>query len=139
MDNQVIFHGPRFKIGLASGSVVKKIPNPSTGRADYFGEPSSTFRMLSMQSHCPRASALTDIPAPLAAGPLLNHAARILSKAAGGQVLVDSPTWEAIQMEFGGSTGTLMAVHLGEFTLKGVEDTVCLYQVSDEVRASVFA
>mmetsp|Transcript_5163 Transcript_5163/g.9384 ORF Transcript_5163/g.9384 Transcript_5163/m.9384 type:complete len:728 (-) Transcript_5163:204-2387(-) len=105
MDNQVIFHGPRFKIGLASGSVVKKIPNPSTGRADYFG-------------------------------PLLNHAARILSKAAGGQVLVDSPTWEAIQVEFGGSTGTLMAVHLGEFTLKGVEDTVCLYQVSDEESAA---
>jgi hypothetical protein len=37
MDNQVTFNGPRFKIAFASGSVVKKTPNPSTGRADYFG------------------------------------------------------------------------------------------------------
>jgi class 3 adenylate cyclase len=66
-------------------------------------------------------------------GPLLNHTARILSKAAGGQVLVDSPTWEHIQRKLE-KDHALMAVGLGEFELKGVERPVCLYQVSNEVR-----
>lgn len=38
MDGQVIFRGPRLSIGLSHGAVIKKLPNPSTGRADYFGE-----------------------------------------------------------------------------------------------------
>ncbi len=37
LDGQVIFNGPRISVGIVSGNVVKKIPNPSTGRADYFG------------------------------------------------------------------------------------------------------
>mmetsp|Transcript_12468 Transcript_12468/g.31404 ORF Transcript_12468/g.31404 Transcript_12468/m.31404 type:complete len:686 (-) Transcript_12468:107-2164(-) len=100
MENNVTFNGPRLKVGIAAGEVIKKIPNPSTGRADYFG-------------------------------PLLNQAARILSKARGGQVLVDSVTWDMMTAH-DSYTSSLVGVNLGNFGLKGVEKQVCLYQVSDE-------
>jgi hypothetical protein len=37
MMDTVMFNGPRVKVGMASGSVIKKTPNKTTGRADYFG------------------------------------------------------------------------------------------------------
>ena len=37
MMDTVMFNGPRVKVGMASGSVFKKMPSKTTGRADYFG------------------------------------------------------------------------------------------------------
>jgi hypothetical protein len=37
MVDTVMFNEPRVKVGMASGSVSKKIPSKTTGRADYFG------------------------------------------------------------------------------------------------------
>jgi hypothetical protein len=37
MMDTVMFNGPRVKVGMASGSVYKKTPSKTTGRADYFG------------------------------------------------------------------------------------------------------
>lgn len=68
------------------------------------------------------------------AGPLLNHTARILSKAAPGQVLADQLTWERVTPEER-STRALVAANLGSFPLKGLEQPVCLYQLSKEVGA----
>jgi len=95
MGSRIIFHGPRLSVGMAHGTVIKKIPNPSTGRADYFG-------------------------------PLLNHTARILSKAAPGQMVLDQRTWQQVRGHL-----PLEAVNLGEFELKGVELPVTLFQVSE--------
>jgi hypothetical protein len=37
MADMVMFNGPRVKVGMASGTVSKKKPSKTTGRADYFG------------------------------------------------------------------------------------------------------
>lgn len=64
-------------------------------------------------------------------GPLLNHTARVLSKAAPGQVLVDQNTWAQALDQAGDSL--LGGVSLGEFQLKGLDEPVTLYQISREV------
>jgi class 3 adenylate cyclase len=71
------------------------------------------------------------IPSP--AGPLLNLTARILSKAAPGQILTDESTWQLIKTGQENDNHSLVGVNLGEFGLKGVATSMCLYQVSDEV------
>lgn len=37
VDDKLILNGPRMSMGIVSGTAIRKIPNPSTGRADYFG------------------------------------------------------------------------------------------------------
>jgi len=96
--DHVMFHGPRVKIGMASGSVMKKVPNAVTGRADYFG-------------------------------PLLNLAARIKSEAAGGQVLVDSGTWKAVE----GTGASILGISIGMVLFKGIQEPVQVFQVALEV------
>jgi hypothetical protein len=39
----LMFSGPRAMIGMASGSVLKKVPSIRTGRADYFGATRSCY------------------------------------------------------------------------------------------------
>jgi len=95
LGNSVMFHGPRLKIGMATGSVMKKVPNAVTGRADYFG-------------------------------PLLNLAARIKSEAAGGQVLVDSGTWKAVQ----GTGAPILGISIDTVLLKGIQDPIQVFQVA---------
>lgn len=70
------------------------------------------------------------------AGPLLNQAARILSKAAGGQVLVDGDTWAAIQVELAARDPScpFTGAVLGEFKFKGIRLPVSLFQVAEKVR-----
>lgn len=35
--SQKMVHGPRVKIGMAAGSVLKQTPSALAGRSDYFG------------------------------------------------------------------------------------------------------
>eukprot|EP00873_Tetraselmis_striata_P029058 jgi/Tetstr1/449322/TSEL_003837.t1 len=67
-------------------------------------------------------------------GPLLNQAARILSKAAGGQVLVDGDTWAAIQVELAARDPScpFTGAVLGEFKFKGIRLPVSLFQVAEK-------
>ena len=58
----------------------------------------------------------------------MNRAARVKSKAAAGQVVVSSKTWNSCthQEDFA-------ELDLGEFTLKGVEEPINLFQISKKV------
>jgi class 3 adenylate cyclase len=60
-------------------------------------------------------------------GPLLNHAARVKALAAGGQVLMDKPSWEQTDNPF------LLADCIGSHQLKGMKAEMCIYQVSQQV------
>jgi hypothetical protein len=66
----------------------------------------------------------------LYSGPLLNLAARIKSRAAGGQVLVNADAWEEVK-DRGDSVSGL---DLGEMDLKGMGGGMHLFQVTKEVR-----
>jgi class 3 adenylate cyclase len=66
-------------------------------------------------------------------GPLLNHAARVKAHAAGGQVLVDSHTWEQVN----NVNNTLRADCMGSHQFKGMKEELSIFQVSQEVRPTV--
>jgi len=62
-------------------------------------------------------------------GPLLNHAARVKSHAAGGQVLVDSCSWEQVDHPL------IRADFMGSQRFKGLKEPLGIYQVSQEESA----
>lgn len=58
----------------------------------------------------------------------MNHAARVKSKAAAGQVVVSSKTWDACTKQ-----NDFVKLDLGEFSLKGLEEPINLLQISKKV------
>eukprot|EP00951_Prasinocladus_malaysianus_P003068 scaffold21752_cov30-Prasinocladus_malaysianus.AAC.2 len=64
-------------------------------------------------------------------GPLLNHAARVKSHAAGGQVLVDRVSWE--HYVDGCDSMVVSADCLGSHLFKGLKEPVEVYQIYFEV------
>ena len=58
----------------------------------------------------------------------MNPAARVKSKAASGQVVVSSKTWNSCTRR-----GDFVELDLGEFILKGVEEPMNLFQISRKV------
>ena len=58
----------------------------------------------------------------------MNHAARVKSKAAGGQVVVSNDTWNACTKK-----DNFVELDLGECILKGVEEPINLFQISKKV------
>ena len=61
-------------------------------------------------------------------GPILNHAARVKSKASAGQVVVSDKTWDACTKQ-----DDYVELDLGTSALKGVEKPIHLFQISKKV------
>ena len=136
MAGQTMFRGPRLKVGMAKGPVLSKQPSSVTGRAVYRGAylldavaKESPFHFVNLScSHVYYMPLLTCFLLYLFSGPILNHAARVKSKASAGQVVLSNKTWEACTKQ-----DDFVEVDLGTFGLKGVEEAIHLFQISKKV------